>query len=365
SSILTTKPIGEQPITANKMVVNGETIDYESQLNRFGLWAAVDPLTVFEKLRKQGRTSASFSYVLGLNADDHVSVTLREGLEYQNNEYNKLDGRLLENLEEYLSTKGSRDWPAFIYVHLVGVDGTAHLYGAHSKQTKNYLNWLDKRLKNTFDILSKAETRKRVTTILTADHGFVDSTKFADVEKVIREKDSSIIVANENRFLGLYLQPGANRTEFERLLRHVRANPGVELIVERKNNRLRFSSQAQTLDFGYGPKVCTQARYSLALKPLPGQKLAAESFKCPEELNPAIQSYPFLVEGLSRYLNSPNHPDAVVIAKPDTAFTKEYKGNHGGPTADETLVPVLLRNASLAGLAIPHTSDLLKTLNSH
>jgi predicted AlkP superfamily pyrophosphatase or phosphodiesterase len=364
SSVLTTLPVGDQPITANKMVVAGKTINYESAFSHPDLERALDPQTVFERLNKAGRTSASFSYVLGQNATDHMAVGIREGLEYQNHEYRKLDARLLESLEEYLADKGDpAKWPAFIYVHLVGVDGTAHLYGSRSKQTQEYLAWLDQKLEPVFAQLRAGEKRKQVTTILTADHGFVDTTRFVNLEKYIKENDKSVTVTNESRFLGLYLRKGGSREDFETLLGRLRTVPGVELTVERNENTLDFSTTRQSLVFTYGPAVCGSASYSLA-PGVSGNSLAASGFQCPEEFNPAVQPYPFLVAGLSRFLKAPNHPDAVVIAKPDTSFNKEFKGNHGGPTADEMLVPILLRNAEMHFDAIPHTSDLLKTLDT-
>ncbi|MGZ3693593.1 MAG: alkaline phosphatase family protein [Bdellovibrionota bacterium] len=364
SSVLTTLPVGDQPIAANRMVIDGKTINYESAFSHPDLERVLDPQTVFEKLNKEGRSSASFSYVLGQNATDHMAVGIREGLEYQNHEYRKLDARLLENMEEYLADKGDpAKWPAFIYVHLVGVDGTAHIYGSRSQQTQEYLAWLDQKLAPVFEQLRAGEKRKQVTTMLTADHGFVDTNRFVNLEKFIRDNNKSIKVTNESRFLGLYLHKGGSREDFETLLGRIRTVPGVELTVTRRENTLDFSTPNQSLAFAYGPAVCGTASYSLAPS-VKGNSLAASVFKCPEEFNPAVQPYPFLVAGLSRYLNSANHPDAVVIAKPDTSFTKDHKGNHGGPTADEMLVPILLRNAEMHGEAFPHTSDLLKTLET-
>jgi hypothetical protein len=363
SSVLTTQGIGDQPVAANHMVVNGKTINYESPFHHADLEKAVDPQSVFAKLTAEGRKSASFSYVFGQNATDHMAVGLQEGLEYQNHAYRSLDDRLLTSLEDYLTSKSSAEWPAFIYVHLVGVDGTAHLYGSRSQETQEYLGWLDERMEHVYEILRKAEKRKQVTTMLTADHGFVDTSRYVNLEKLIHNADKSLTITNESRFLGLYLPKNGDRTEFETLLGRLRTVPGVELTVERKDNLLEFSTAKQTLAFGYGPATCVGSNYSLA-PAAGGSVLAASQYHCPEELNSSIQPYPLLVSGLSRYLNSANHPDAVVIAKPDTSFTKDHKGNHGGPTTDEMLVPILLRNAEMHSDAIPHTSDLLKTLYS-
>jgi hypothetical protein len=70
--------------------------------------------------------------------------------------------------------------------------------------------------------------------------------------------------------------------------------------------------------------------------------------------------YPFLIASLARYFSAPRHPDALVLAGASYAFTKGFRGHHGGATAREAYVPVLLRNLSLNGNAPVRTSDLLK-----
>lgn len=363
ASVLTTEGVDAHPVAANHMVIDGKEINYESPFHHHDLERAIEMQSIFTRLKAQGKTSASFSYVLGANATDHMQAGLQEGLEYKNHEYRSLDGRLISNLEEYLEEKTPAEWPSFIYVHLVGVDGTAHLHGARSKKTLEYLAWLDKELSGVYRLLSAGEKKKQVTSMLTADHGFVDTSRFVDLEKRIHHLDRSVKVTNESRFLGLYLPKGADRAEFSRLLSRIRATPGVELTVERRDALLEFATETRQLSFGYGPATCASATYSLA--PAPGGVMpAASTYRCPEELNASIQPYPLLVSGLSRYMNSAHRPDAVVIARPDTSFTKDHLGNHGGPTADEMLVPILLRGASLHGEALPHTSDLLKTLDS-
>ena len=75
-----------------------------------------------------------------------------------------------------------------------------------------------------------------------------------------------------------------------------------------------------------------------------------------------VSDHPFLLEGISRYLSAPNHPDALIVAAPRVSFSRGQLGSHGGPTAEESYVPVLLRNASLRGSAPIRTNELLKLL---
>lgn len=361
SSVLTARGIGEQPVNANKMVIHGKVMNYESAFHHGDLERAVDPQTIFARLSAEGRSSASFSYVFGQNATDHMAAGLREGLEYHDHDYDKLDARLIENLEEYLSDRADpRQWPDFIYVHLVGVDGTAHRFGPGSAEVKNYLSWLDEELEPIFSQLQKAEKRKSVVTMLTADHGFVETKRFVDLEKYIKETSKDLLVTNESRFLGIYLPKGQSQDSLQSLLTNLRSQPGVEMTVSRRDNSLDFATAWQNIAFQYGPAACGTT-YSLA-PATNGVMPAADQYRCPQDLNSAMPPYPFLVESVSRYFNSANRPDAIVIAKPDTAFTNDHLGNHGGPTADEMLVPVLLRGASMHGTQILHTSHLLKAL---
>jgi hypothetical protein len=116
------------------------------------------------------------------------------------------------------------------------------------------------------------------------------------------------------------------------------------------------------LRFALGPAVCEGEPVSLALLPEKGSVVPASAFRCPSGFDEHRGRYPFLVSGIARYLTAPGHPDALVVAKPGVSFVSGMRGSHGGPTAEEVFVPVLLRNASLDGEAPVRTSDLLRFL---
>jgi predicted AlkP superfamily pyrophosphatase or phosphodiesterase len=72
TSILTTRPIGEHPILGNKVLgPDGKIVAYDEAKNFPRLRRIVDPISVIEALNQDGQETASFSYVLGLNATDH------------------------------------------------------------------------------------------------------------------------------------------------------------------------------------------------------------------------------------------------------------------------------------------------------
>jgi hypothetical protein len=361
SSILTARKVGEQPVIANHMVIErGEILDFESHSDHGELRRQIDPRTVIARLKAGGRRTASFSYVLGMNADDHMEAGLGEGLEYTAHDYRALDGRLLDSLGAYLTdVPRAEAWPEFIYVHLVGVDGTAHRFGERSAETRGYLAWLDARMGRVLRTLRAGEAQgHRVVSLLTADHGFVDPTAYSDAAMLFRQP--GLIVTNESRFLGVHLaargekRPAALRP----LLAQARGLASVELTALREGDDLTLSSGDRQLRFRFGPAVCGEETFSLA----PVSEKGPGAPACPSAFDALVPPYPYLVANLATYLNAKYHPDALVIAKPRYSFQKGDKGAHGGPTADEVLVPLLLRGLRTEGPRPIHTSELLKIL---
>jgi Type I phosphodiesterase / nucleotide pyrophosphatase len=360
SAILTASPVGAEPVLSNHMVL-GEPpriVSFESPVAFGKLRSLVDPESVIGQMEAEGQESASFSYVLGLNASDHMEAGAREGLEYARHDYRDLDDRLLRRLETFLEERDSpAEWPAFIYVHLVGVDGLSHLHGPRSRLVQDYLAWLDRRLKPVFQRLERAERAGfHPVTALTADHGFVESRYFVDLEKALQRIDRHLLITNEARFLGLHF-PAETHSDagIEALLAEARKMNGVEFTAALEGQRLVLESPARRREFALGAPLCPGEPVSLA--ELPGAE-----FRCLAAFDEATGLYPYLISNLARFLTAPHHPDALVEAKPEVVFTRQFRGNHGGLTAEELYVPVLLRGAKIAGSGPLRTSDLLKSL---
>ncbi|RZA04965.1 MAG: hypothetical protein EOP11_13885, partial [Proteobacteria bacterium] len=273
-------------------------------------------------------------------------------------DYRSLDGRLLSNMQTYLTDAViAPEWPEFIYVHLVGVDGTAHRFGVGSKATKAYLRWLDARMGAVLRTLRAGEAKGyQVITLLTADHGMLDPAAFSDAATLF--KRPGIILTNESRYLGLHTKQPAT---LRRSLEDARGLASVELTVLRDGEDLYLNSDNRQLQFRYGPPVCAEESYSLAQ--VSGS--AVSPLQCPSAFDALVPPYPYFVANVATYLHAKYHPDALVIAKPRYSFmnvAKGMRGAHGGPTADEVLVPLLTRNASVSGSRPMRTSDLLKIL---
>ncbi|RYZ98659.1 MAG: hypothetical protein EOP11_20355, partial [Proteobacteria bacterium] len=332
--------------------------DFESHADHGELRRQIDPRSVIAKLQAEGRRTASFSYVLGMNADDHMRAGLGEGLEYTSHDYRSLDGRLLSNMQNYLTDAViAPEWPEFIYVHVVGIDGTAHRFGIGAKATRNYLRWLDTRMGAVLRTLRAGEARGyRVVTLLTADHGMVDPAAYSDAAVLF--KRPGIITTNESRYLGLHVKDPAT---LRRPLADARDLASVELTVLREGEDLFLNSDNRQLQFRYGPASCPEESYSLAQ--VNGANVSP--YQCPSAFDALVPPYPYFVANVATYLHAKYHPDALVIAKPRYSFmgvSKGMRGAHGGPTADEVLVPLLTRNATVSGTRPMRTSDLLKIL---
>lgn len=363
SSILTARPIGEQPVVSNHVVLpNGKLADYESASQHEALRALVEPLSVFSRLGAQGRESASFSYVLGMSATHHMRVGVNEGLEYRAHDYEALDGRLLGELEAFLRARSPREWPDFLYVHLVGVDATAHAYGSLSPESMRYLAWLDKRLGPVLRLLEGGERGARgrpggrqVVTALTSDHGFDETERYVSLRKKMVEADLDLVVTNEARFLGLYLPAGRDSAELSKALRVARESRHVELTAWRRDDALEIEGGGRLFRFTLSARPACGLRVSLSLDGGP--------FRCAHDFDDGKGTYPFLVSQLARYLTAPGAANALVIAKPGVSFAKGAAASHGGPTARETLVPALLRNASFVAAGPAPTSELLRLLD--
>ncbi|MBI4925171.1 MAG: hypothetical protein HY843_04530, partial [Bdellovibrio sp.] len=89
-------------------------------------------------------------------------------------------------------------------------------------------------------------------------------------------------------------------------------------------------------------------------------------FHCPEVFDQDTKNgfYPFFISNITSYFQSKSHPDLLVIANPNTSFNKQYTGDHGGPTLEETIVPVLTRNAEISPpSSVITTRKILSFLN--
>ncbi len=385
ASILSVSTFEDHLISGNQLIRNGKKFDFESVTghNLFEKW--VEPLTVFHSLESRSERSASFSYVLGQNAETHSEVGLQIAFEYSRKEYVELDDRLIDSLDRFLADRRPENWPAFIYVHLVGVDGYSHEFGPDSAIVSQYLQRLSLKLSSVLSRLKMAEyvQGKRVVALMTADHGFVTTQKVVELESMIRRFDSRIEVLNGSRVISLISPSSPKKPSRTQTRRHMMAalnwavqQPGVQMVAYRSGEQVVIASAERVQTLSYGRALCENDRYSLQVTSR-GFRVARDraphstlptylkQFRCPNEFDQSQSEFdaPFLYSSIATYFRSATAADALILAKDHFSFNQKSMGAHGGLTREEMLVPILLRNAEIDGAqAPPKTSDLLNFL---
>ena len=202
--------------------------------------------------------------------------------------------------------------------------------------------------------------------MLTSDHGFdVEISKTLNVEQVLKKTDRNIQVLNEGRFASIYF-PGSWRGESKTaLMQDLGSHPQIDLVAYRDGDKVFVQSHSQEVMMAYGPSICKESNFSVAVFELENHLLRAAGtpLSCPENMDGKWTRlyYPYFLSNLSRYFQSPGHPDALIIPKPGVAFKNLSRGQHGGPTLQEAFVPLLIHNGKLDESAnIPALWDLLK-----
>jgi hypothetical protein len=369
-SLLSEKPVDGHGIYGNQMYFKRDRVNFESPLDSKDLRAITQGQTIFARLHARGLKTVSIDYAF--NADSDASVRLEDAeaaLDIQNKQYEKVDNKLIKSLANLLNSTEAAVWPDFIFVHLVGVDFLTHDHGPDAPEVRKYLRALDANLKGVFSTLKKAEfTKKReVVALLTADHGVDIRVKsFLPIERVIKKVDPRIRVLNEGRYLTLFFPKSWGTTKKSAFMIDVVCNPEIYIVYFFEKSTVIFEYKDLITTLYFSPANCPESKYSIVVVPhsLGVMQTSASVPMCPENLDSATRQlyYPYFVSNLSHFFETPGHPDAVIIPKPGVTFkNNNYLGQHGGPTAREVFVPLLMRNATL-GTAdnIPALWELLR-----
>ena len=346
SSILTSRPVDQQPVVGNQVLMNDKSYNFESAFHTGDLSNFIRPYSIFQDLRAQGRTSLSLAHYFGDGATARVPLDIEAGVAYQRQDFSYIDDKLIDSMKSLLSKTSPDHWPEFIFIHLVGVDSLSHTYGPYSREALDYAARMDHKLKALFKILREGEADgKKVISMMTADHGFEAINKYVNVAKLIQHKDQRITLFNQHRLITVYY-PKKNALQWSEesqaaFSAELSTQPGVSIAVRRSGNLVRVDQPGKPLLIEYVPAQCADSTYAL--------RVDGAVALCPEMIDQASNQpiYPYLVTALARYFHSPYHADLVVLAKEHYSFTSRDPGQHGGLTPEETMVPVLLRNVSI------------------
>jgi len=345
TSVLTAMPVFAHGLTGNKMRVGNDNdpdvVDFASPLSITKVNDLIKGKTLFARLTAQRRQSVSLAHYFYAGATSSIPLDLDSGIAYLDSNYTYVDTKILNFFEALLTENTPEQWPEFIFVHLTGVDFLAHELGPMASVTLDYMHILDNKLKAVFAHIRKAEMNgKRVVTLLTADHGFMTVKQQFDFTNYLNNTAPTVKTVVDTRFAELYFPKNWSGFERQTFLERLLKESPVDMSVQRLDNDLWLN----------GPSV--QTKISYVGTRCPGTPYAVNfngNVTCPEDCPSHPEIYgPFFVPNIASFFFADKHPDAVVIAKPGTILNTQNKGEHGGATAQEVFVPLLMRNATLS-----------------
>lgn len=368
-SILTGYPVALHGINGNHVFdASGTDTNFEDVLNWPYLHERVDKQTVFYHLARRRELSLSFSYPFAHEATASQSRSIDVGVSYVRKNYDAIDAKTLDSLTHFLDSVPFREWPRFIFVHLIGVDGLAHELGPNDPKIGEALADLDSRLAPVFENLKRAERDGLlVTAALTADHGFTATNSTVSFARITDRLPEGARVLADNRIASVFLSPGARPEAKINAARELATVPHVAWAIVSVDGHLELehaSGRRARIDFR--PANCrytnSAARFEWTKGRMASDELAP-AYRCPEDYDrlASFESASFLVPALTEYFRAAKAPDLVLIADGRSDFIGGYKGNHGGLTPEEALVPLLTRNVKRSADVIP-TWRLLRLL---
>ncbi len=364
ASLLTLTPISQHSVLGNQMLLRStnqrtpKLLDFEKRGDLLWLNQIKESSLVYSQLNKKRRSSVSFAQSLYAGATAGNPGDLPMGASYLNKDFFAIDHRNIKALETLLRSNRPQDWPDFVFLHLIGVDGLAHDLGPSSQEIGKYLNKVDAELANIFQLLKSAqESGHYVGSILTADHGFIEVQKHYNLEPKLAAKFPNIDAINEGRTISLYADGSKLNSSTIHFLKDLAHEPEIDLTAILSKGQLQIISKHAQWSFTYSKDIiCSPYMVSISYK---------NKKYCLDELEKVIGPFelpPFAFENLLAYFASPQHPDAVIIAAEGISFIDKYKGHHGGLTQQETLVPLLVNGIKIRNNRIPALFEILKVV---
>jgi hypothetical protein len=345
SSLLHEEPIHLTGALGNTLIDQGRVISFESVLDRPFFTRQMHGNNIFTRLNARGAHTVSLDY--GLGADATVAsdaLDLKVGLALEVQDYLYLDEKRIDALSLILKKNPVEQWPEFIFIHLVGFDFLSHQEGAGSKKSQQYLEVLDDRLGPVFQALQNAESGShKVISLLGADHGFnpVIQERFK-IDDLVKSVEPRLQVFNEGRMAAVYSPSEPTQEQLFQWSQDLLRNRALDLVAYRTGNKVHIRSQGKEVQFEFqASELCPYKSQSVSVN--------AEPAYCPHQLPTSLRDlyYPYLIENLSFYFQSKKHADLILIPKPKVVFGDSEAGYHGGPTDDEVITPLLMRNATL------------------
>lgn len=365
SSILSSRDVDAHPIIGNRIFYKGLPLNFESPLHQDSFGEILRPYSIFTALSAQGRRSQSFAPYYGDQSTARYATDARLGLAYKGGNYAYVDGELIESLAHSLENTPPEQWPEFIFVHLMGIDGHSHRFGTQAPQVLEHARFLDQRLAPVLARLQHASIQQghSVGAILTSDHGMIDVHTVHDIEIPLERLAPGARRLNQGRLITWDFASGTSASLRAHALAQAARLPGVEVVVEKTvEGHLRLYTRQKVHFLRAQSRSCGDTIHR-------AWSLDEGPALCPLDFDSQYPQffYPYFATRLITYFRSPQSPDALVLARPGQHFGSGHaggpRGSHGGLTPDEMRVPVLTWNVEIRSPERPlRTYKLLETL---
>lgn len=341
SGVLKESPIHRTESFGNKLIKNEHVIDFESVSDRNEFTNLMHGNNIFARLAKNNCQTVSLDYGLGADATVETPLDFQSGYSLSQADYRYSDKKKIDALALLLKRNEVKNWPEFIFLHLIGIDFLSHAFGANSVEVQNHLRSLDQDLKTLFGIIESGERKRNVVSLLTSDHGFaLQVKKKIDWKSIVKKFPESAQVLNEARMASVYFNKPPNEETLVKATRTLFTEKNIEIVSYKVGQRVRIMARDRELYFDEIPgKNCGEDFVKLIIND--------QIVSCSDELPPEFKNlfYPFFIENIASFFKASNSPDLILIPNHESIFETQGLGFHGGPTEDETIVPLLMRNA--------------------
>jgi len=368
ASLLTRRPVEKAGILGNQMLHGGRAYNFETVDDHGRLNELIRGTTVFDDLKARGLRSVSFDYAFHEGATLHTDPRdLNAGVSIVSQDYGYVDSKTLDSLSLLLQTYPPHQWPDFVFVHLLSLDFLSHDVGPQSLEVRGMMRALDRQLAGIFARLREVETAglRRMQTILTSDHGFdVPPQKVLRLVEWIARLEPSIRVLEEGRYMRLDLPKAWDANRREAFVRELGGVSEVEVVALRQERSVEIWSptRASTIHFS-GLMDCGANGFGVAIT---SKGMPRSPWMCVDQLDSAMDVLhaPHFIANIAHYFRAPGAGDAVVLPKPGVAFNSKYRGQHGGISAREVVVPLLIRGGQRpgSGRRVPSLFEVLNAL---
>ena len=372
TSILTASPVDVHGVFGNRIPTVDGVVDFQDISSWSELYSKVKTKTVFDRLTERRQTAANFSFPFsdagGTTVDQQAG--LDNAIDYLERDYAAIDLKTLQSVDVLLQQNPPAHWPRFIFIHLIGVDALEHDRGPNDKSVGDYLAELDRSLRTLFGAVRAAENAGHpVATVLTADHGFASIERDIALDNVAAIDGVRVIA--DNRVAPIWVHEMRSEEKRQEWINRLLRTPHLGWLFEKRGMTVHMydaggEKAAIELQPGHCSTSSWMARVRLTAKDVRVTPATAEQqFFCADAFdrgtNLGKNNMSFMIPAVADYFYGPHSPDFLLIADEHSEFSGQYRGNHGGLTSGEMLVPLLSHGVVLPKQVFP-TWQLLNHL---